>query len=67
VTMISRAVEISSAGGGGEIVRDPISWSLFFFLSSRVICFRYKRSYAALAMKSKKPISPITTARFTLS
>jgi len=27
VTMISRGVEISIAGGGGEIVRGPISWS----------------------------------------
>jgi len=25
--MISRGVEISIAGGGGEMVRDPISWS----------------------------------------
>ena len=25
--MISRGVEISIAGGGGEIVRGPISWS----------------------------------------
>jgi len=29
VTMISRGVEISIAGGGGEMVRDPISWSVF--------------------------------------
>jgi len=27
VTMISRGVEISIAGGGGEMVREPISWS----------------------------------------
>jgi len=33
VTMISRGVEISIAGGGGEMVRGPISW-LFFFLFS---------------------------------
>ena len=25
--MISRGVEISIAGGGGEMVRGPISWS----------------------------------------
>jgi len=25
--MISRGVEISIAGGGGEMVRDPIPWS----------------------------------------
>jgi len=29
--MISRGVEISIAGGGGEMVRSPISWSVFFF------------------------------------
>ena len=27
MTMISRGVEISIAGGGGEMVRGPISWS----------------------------------------
>jgi len=27
VTMISRGVEISIAGGGGEMVRVPIPWS----------------------------------------
>jgi len=31
VTMISRGVEISIAGGGGEMVRDPIPWSFFFY------------------------------------
>jgi len=31
--MISRGVEISIAGGGGEMVRRPIPWSvLFLFL-----------------------------------
>ena len=35
-----------------------------FFFSSCVICFRYKKPYAALARKRKKPISPITIARF---
>jgi len=30
--MISRGVEISIAGGGGEMVRTPISWSFFLFL-----------------------------------
>ena len=29
--MICRGVEISIAGGGGEKVRGPISWSFFFF------------------------------------
>jgi len=27
VTMISRGVEISIAGGGGQMVRGPIPWS----------------------------------------
>jgi len=29
--MISRGVEISIAGGGGEMGRGPLSWSFFFF------------------------------------
>ena len=41
---------------------NPISWLLLFFLfflisESCVICFRYKKPYAARAMKRKKPIS----------
>ena len=32
MTMISRGVVISIAGGGGEMVRGPIPWSFFFFL-----------------------------------
>jgi len=32
VTIISRGVEISIAGGGGEMVHGPVSWSVFFFL-----------------------------------
>jgi len=35
--MISRGVEISIAGGGGEMVRGPISWSFFLFFSFFVI------------------------------
>jgi len=31
VTMISRGVEISIAGGGGEMVCGPIPWLFFFF------------------------------------
>jgi len=68
VTIISRGVEISIAGGGEEMVRAYLLVvSFFFFLLSCVICFRYKKRYAARAMKRKKPISPITTARFTSS
>jgi len=60
VTMISRGVEISIAGGGGEMVCVAyISglFSFFFFLISDVICFRYNKPYAGRAMKRKKPIS----------
>ena len=35
--MISRGVEISIAGGGGEMVRAPISWSFFFFVIMRYL------------------------------
>ena len=42
-------------------------FKFFFFLLSCVICFKYKKPYAVLAMKRKKPISPITTTRFTSS
>ena len=31
MTMISRGVEISIAGGGGEMVPGPIPWSFSFF------------------------------------
>ena len=37
--MISRGVEISIAGSGGEMVRVPISWS-FFFLSCFFVIMR---------------------------
>jgi len=33
VTMIARGIEISIARGGGEMVRVPISWLLFFLFS----------------------------------
>jgi len=58
--MSSRGVEISIAGGGGEMVRGPISWSFsffFFFCNHAFIVFRYKRPYAALAMERTKPIN----------
>jgi len=61
--MISRAVEISIAGGGGEMVRGPISWSFFFFFffcNHAFILFRYKKPPAALAMERTKPINQIT-------
>jgi len=82
VMMMSRGVEISIAGGGEEMVRVLSLGRFFFyiyfffylyvfffsfFLLSCVMCFRYKKPYAARAMKRKKPISLITTARFTSS
>jgi len=53
--MISRGVEISIAGGGGGMVRGPISWSVFFFFFLflfliHIFFVRYKNSHAALAM-----------------
>ena len=59
MTMISRGVEISNAGGGGEMVRGPISWSFFFFFfcNHAFIVSRYKKPHAALAMERTKPIN----------
>jgi len=57
--MISRGVEISIAGGGGEMV-PPISWLFFFsffFCNHAFIVFRYKKPHVALAMERTKPIS----------
>jgi len=59
--MISRGVEISIAGGGGEMVRAYLlvvffSFS-FFFCNHALFVSRYKKPYAALAMKRKKPIN----------
>jgi len=57
VTMISRGVEISIAGGGGEMVR-VLSLGCFFvfFCNPAFIVFRYKKPHAALAMERTKPI-----------
>jgi len=59
--MISRGVEISIAGGGGEMVRVPIPWWFFsffsFFCNHAFIVFRYKQPHAALAMERTKPIN----------
>jgi len=47
--MICHGVEISIAGGGGEMVRGPISWSIFslFFCNHALFVSRYKKPYAA--------------------
>ena len=52
----SRGVEISIAGGGAEMVRGPISWSLFFyffFLIKSLLCLKVQKTHAALAMEIK--------------
>jgi len=57
--MISRGVEISIAGGGGEMVRGPISWSFFsffsFFVIKLLLCLKVQKPHAALAMEIKNP------------
>jgi len=59
--MISRGVEISIAGGGGEMVRvlSLGLFSFFLFCNHGLFVSRYKKPYAALAMKRKKPINAI--------
>ena len=68
--MISRGVDISIAGGGGEMVRGPISWSFFFFFflfcNYAFIVVRYRGPHAALAMERTKQINQNTNkGRFT--
>ena len=59
MTMISRSVEISIAGGGGELVRGYLLVVFFFsfFCNHAFFVSRYKKPYAALVMKRKKPIN----------
>jgi len=64
VMMISRGVEISTAGGGGGMLRAlSLGHFFFFFFHFFIFCNhalfvpRYKKPYAALAMKRKKPIN----------
>jgi len=69
--MISRGVEISITGGGGEMVRDPTPWSLFFFFflfcNQIVIMFKGTKDSCSASYRDKKPISKRHPARFTLS
>jgi len=57
--MISRGVEISIAGGGGEMVRVLslgrfFSFSFFFFfLIKSLLCLKVEKTHAALAMEIK--------------
>jgi len=62
--MISCGVEISIAGGGGEMVGGlslccffSFSFSFSFFVIMRSLFLRYKKPHAALAMESTKPIN----------
>jgi len=61
MTMISRGVEISIAGGGEEMVCAYILvgfflFSFFFFCNHAFMVLRYKKPHAALAMQRTKPI-----------
>ena len=58
--MISPGVEISMAGGGGEMVRGlalGCFFFLFLFCNHAFIVLRYKKPHAALAMQRTKPIN----------
>jgi len=61
VTMTSRGVEISIAGGVVAMVRALSlgRFFSFFFCNHALFVSRYQKPYAALAMKRKKPISAI--------
>ena len=56
MTMISRGVEISIAGGGGEMVRvlslGRFFFSFFFFIQS-LLCLKVQKTHAALAVEIK--------------
>jgi len=57
VTMISRGVKISIAGGGGEMVCG-LSLGCFFlfyfiFLFKSLLCLKVQKTHAALAMEIK--------------
>jgi len=56
--MISRGVEISIAGGGGEMVRVLslgrfFLFFFFFFLIKSLLCLKVQKTHAALAMEIK--------------
>jgi len=69
VTMISRGVEISIAGGGGEKVRDSYLLVVFFFFfcNQIVIMFKGTKDSCSASYGDKKPISKRHPARFTSS
>jgi len=51
--MISRGVEISIAGGGGEMVRGLSLGRYFFFIIKWLLCLKVQKTHAALAMEIK--------------
>ena len=58
--MISRGVEISIAGGGGEMVRVLSLGRFFiffiflsFFVFKSLLCLKVQKTHAALAMEIK--------------
>ena len=55
MTIISRGVEISIAGGGGEMVREPISWSFLFlfFVIMRLLFLGTKASCSTRYAENK--------------
>ena len=71
--MISRGVEISIAGGGGEMVRAYPLVGLFFFFfflffcNQFVIMFKGTKDSCSASYGDKKPISKRHPARFTSS
>jgi len=67
--MISRGVEISIAGGGGEMVRAlPLGrFFSFFFCNQIVIMFKGTKDSCSAGYGDKKPISKRHPARFTSS
>jgi len=68
--MISRGVEISIAGGGGEMVRGLSLgrfFFTFFFLYPIVIMFKGTKDSCSASYGDIKPISKCHPARFTSS
>jgi len=70
VTMISRGVEISIAGGGGEMVHayPLVIFHFFFFLCNQIIImFKGTKDSCSASYGDKKHISKRHPARFTSS
>jgi len=69
--MISLGVEISIAGGGGEMVRVlPLGrffFSFLFFFVINLIMFKGTKDSCSASYGDKKPISKRHPARFTSS